>query len=230
MDPLRTEEEQLEALKLWWEENGKQTVAAIVLVAAGWGGWQYWSAQEQAHREDGSALYSQLQTLVATPELTEVQKASIETLGERLQSEFDDTGYAEFAALELAKYRFSQGDTLGAEAVLLNINLTEARPEIAQVAGLRLARAQWANGDAETALATLNSVSVTTFTSLYDELRGDIAFSQADRMTARAYYQSALTALQNSDQGQASMQREGLLTMKIDSNLVDESAPIGETE
>jgi predicted negative regulator of RcsB-dependent stress response len=114
--------------------------------------------------------------------------------------------------------------------VLLNINLTEARPEIAQVAGLRLARAQWANGDAETALATLNSVSVTTFTSLYDELRGDIAFSQADRMTARAYYQSALTALQNSDQGQASMQREGLLTMKIDSNLVDESAPIGETE
>ena len=29
------EEETLETLKKWWEENGKQLVAAIVIVAAG---------------------------------------------------------------------------------------------------------------------------------------------------------------------------------------------------
>ena len=222
MDPLRTEEEQLEALKMWWEENGKQTVAAVILVAAGWGGWQYWGVQQQAHREEGSALYSQLQSLVATPELSDVQRASIETLGERLQGDFADTGYADFAALELAKFRFKQGDTQGAEAALSGLNLTELRPEVAQIAALRLARAQWANGDADAAKATLNQVTVTSFASLYDELRGDIAFSQGDRTAARSYYQSSLTHLQNGEQGQASMQREGLLQMKIDGVLVVE--------
>ena len=35
-----TEEEQIEALKRWWDENGKQVVLAIVLTVGGYFGWQ----------------------------------------------------------------------------------------------------------------------------------------------------------------------------------------------
>lgn len=42
------EEETLETLKKWWEENGKQLVAAIVIVAAGFGGWNFWEGQQLA--------------------------------------------------------------------------------------------------------------------------------------------------------------------------------------
>ena len=34
----RTDEEQIEALKLWWAENGMKTIAAIVLVVGGYFG------------------------------------------------------------------------------------------------------------------------------------------------------------------------------------------------
>ena len=40
MEQYRTEEEQVEALKKWWEENGRSTVVAVI-VALGLGfGWQ----------------------------------------------------------------------------------------------------------------------------------------------------------------------------------------------
>ena len=38
-----TEEEQIEALKRWWDENGKQVVLAIVLTVGGYFGWQAWT-------------------------------------------------------------------------------------------------------------------------------------------------------------------------------------------
>jgi predicted negative regulator of RcsB-dependent stress response len=38
-----TEEEQIEALKRWWEENGKQTLLGIALIVGGYFGWQAWT-------------------------------------------------------------------------------------------------------------------------------------------------------------------------------------------
>ena len=45
-----TEEEQIEALKRWWDDNGKQTILAIVLTVGGYFGWQAWTqhVDEQA--------------------------------------------------------------------------------------------------------------------------------------------------------------------------------------
>ena len=36
------EEETIEALKKWWDENGKQLVAIAVFVFGGYGGWLLW--------------------------------------------------------------------------------------------------------------------------------------------------------------------------------------------
>ena len=38
MESYRTEEEQVEALKRWWDENGRSTMTAVVLaLVAGFG-------------------------------------------------------------------------------------------------------------------------------------------------------------------------------------------------
>ena len=40
-----TDEEQVEALKKWWRENGKSVVGGVVLglaLVGGWRGWQYY--------------------------------------------------------------------------------------------------------------------------------------------------------------------------------------------
>ena len=40
MDQYGTEEEQVEALKRWWDENGKLTIAAVVIALSTGFGWR----------------------------------------------------------------------------------------------------------------------------------------------------------------------------------------------
>ena len=42
-----SEEEQIEAFKRWWAENGLQTLLSIVLVVGGYFGWQGWQQHQQ---------------------------------------------------------------------------------------------------------------------------------------------------------------------------------------
>ncbi len=42
-----TEEQQVEALKEWWAENGKAVIAGIVLGAGVIGGWTFWKGHQE---------------------------------------------------------------------------------------------------------------------------------------------------------------------------------------
>jgi len=218
VDPLRTEEEQLEALKQWWEENGKSTIAAIVLVIAGWSGWQYWDAQTNAHREAGSSALASIEALMAQEELTDIQRASIATLSESLQSEYADTGYAELGALAMASFHSKEGNYAEAETVLKDLLARDdIKTETRLIATLRYGKLQWANGDAESALETLNVADASSFVSLYEELKGDIKLSLGQKDDARTHYQVALAAVVAQPESQVNAQRRGLLEMKIES-------------
>ena len=46
MEQYRTEDEQVEALRRWWNENGRSTLAAVVIVLAAGFGWRAWQANE----------------------------------------------------------------------------------------------------------------------------------------------------------------------------------------
>ena len=47
MEEYRTEEEQVEALRRWWDENGRSTIAAIVIALSVGFGWQAWKSNEE---------------------------------------------------------------------------------------------------------------------------------------------------------------------------------------
>ena len=51
------EEETVEALKKWWDENGKQLVLMIVVVVAGYTGWLLWQNSRLASADAASDLY-----------------------------------------------------------------------------------------------------------------------------------------------------------------------------
>jgi predicted negative regulator of RcsB-dependent stress response len=55
-----TEEEQLDAVKRWWKENGQSTIIGLVLGVAVILGWNYWQSHKKAQSEQASAIYSQL--------------------------------------------------------------------------------------------------------------------------------------------------------------------------
>ena len=49
-----TEEQQVEALKEWWAENGRAIIAGVVLGGVVIGGWGWW----QSHRENQAVAAS----------------------------------------------------------------------------------------------------------------------------------------------------------------------------
>jgi predicted negative regulator of RcsB-dependent stress response len=67
VEQYRTEEEQVEALRRWWNENGKSTVAVIVIALAAGLGWQAWQRESGNQREQASDLYQALLRANDTP-------------------------------------------------------------------------------------------------------------------------------------------------------------------
>ena len=88
MESYRTEEEQVKALKRWWDENGRSTVVAIVFALSAGFGWQGWQNYSEGQREVASDLYqAMLQAVTAVRQGTADDSTAI-TLGNQLKQEF----------------------------------------------------------------------------------------------------------------------------------------------
>ncbi len=189
MEIYETEEEQLDAVKRWWKENGQSTIIGLVLGVAIILGWNYWQAHKKAQTEQASALYGQLIVAVGAD-----KKDSAEKLVERIQSEYPKTEYAAYSSLLLAKLKVQQGDILKAQTLLKGIAAGTDK-ELSNVAKIRLVRLMLASGEYEQGLQLINDVDPVTsssFSGNYDELVGDlyVALDRFDQ--ARTAYQKAL--------------------------------------
>ena len=56
MSTYQTDEEQVEAIKRWWKENGKSVIGGIVLRFAVIGGWQGWQGYQRNQGEAASMI------------------------------------------------------------------------------------------------------------------------------------------------------------------------------
>ncbi|MEI6066843.1 MAG: tetratricopeptide repeat protein [Methylococcaceae bacterium] len=189
MEIYETEEEQLDAVKRWWKENGQSTIIGLVLGVAVILGWNYWQNLKKNQTEQASALYGQLIQAIGTD-----KKDSAEKLAERIQSEYPKTEYAAYGVLLLAKLKVQQGDLPKAQALLKSIAAGTDK-ELSNVAKIRLVRLMLASGEYEQGLQLINDVDPATsssFSGNYDELVGDL-YVALDRLDqARSAYQKAL--------------------------------------
>ncbi len=71
MEVYDDEEQQLEALKRWWKENGLATVIGIITGIVAIVGWQLWQNYQQQKLLVASQGYEQLQKTLAENNLTE---------------------------------------------------------------------------------------------------------------------------------------------------------------
>jgi predicted negative regulator of RcsB-dependent stress response len=183
-----TEEEQLDAVKRWWKENGQSTIVGLVIGIIVILGWNYWQSYKKDQSEQASAIYSQLIQAIAAD-----KKDSAEKLAERIQEQYSKTEYATYSALLLAKIKVQQGDLIKAQAILKNL-ATGSNNEFANIAKIRLVRLMLANGQHEQGLQLINDVDPATsssFSGNYDELVGDL-YVGLDRLDqARSSYQKA---------------------------------------
>jgi predicted negative regulator of RcsB-dependent stress response len=189
MSVYQTEDEQVEALKKWWKENGKSVIGGIVLGAAIIGGWQGWQGWQRSAGEAGSMMYDTLRQAVRSGQIDE----AIEQ-GKRLIGEHGSSAYASFAGLDLARLAYQKGEKSAARGHLEWVADSAPDPTLREVARLRLARLLMDMGETDALAALLDQAPLQAFAGEFDVLRGDLARVQGDRAAARQAYLDALAA------------------------------------
>lgn len=200
------EEEQVEALKRWWRENGKAVIAGLVLAVTLVLGWQWWQARQEAQAHQAGQVYAEL--------LAKLDQAPAEARApaERLLNEFAGSTYADLAGLALARIEAEGGQADAARARLQHLTAHARDESVRTLASLRLARLQWGAGDAEAALKQLEGKLPDAFRAEADTLRGDVLVSQGRLDEARKAYDAALAqaALLGQETGLIRIKRDDL--------------------
>ncbi len=185
-----TEEQQVEAIKKWWKENGKAVIAGLVIGFAALFGWRYWSEHREEQAQAASDLYAQT--------LAQLQQGKTEEGAMRagkVAEQYQGTVYGPLARLALAKAAVQAGDTAGARKHLESA-MNNAEPEaLRHVARLRLARLLIADGELDAALALLDQAEPGAFEALYRESKGDIYLARGERQRASELYRAALAGI-----------------------------------
>lgn len=197
MSVYQTEEEQVEAIKKWWKENGTSVVAGLVVGLGAVFGWQGWNSYQDRIGKEASVSFSQLMVAVENNELE-----SAANQAELLRVEYDSTSYAVMAAMTQARLKLEQGDSAAARSQLEWAMQNSPNDSLKQLVQLNLARVLLNDGDLDGA-AELADVRDGGFTGEYAELRGDIALAKQDMPAAHEAYSMALAQnVANPDQVQ----------------------------
>jgi predicted negative regulator of RcsB-dependent stress response len=205
VDQYRTEEEQVEALRRWWDENGKSTIAAIVIAVSVGFGWQAWKSNDQQQRENASDIYQAMLQAMGSGDASPQQGLVGIDLAEQLKADYSGSTYAQFAALHLARLAVDNKDLPEAEAQLRWVlGKADHGSDIALVAQMRLARVVASSGDNDQALAILEEVGEGPYQASYAVARGDILLGLERDDEARTAYNQART-LAMGNQGQINM-------------------------
>ncbi|MFT7411334.1 MAG: putative negative regulator of RcsB-dependent stress response [Oleispira sp.] len=195
-EELRTEEEQVEAIKNWWNENGKSLIVTIVVVLGGYFGWNGYQDNLRAEGEAASNIYQQLVNKSTKPlaEQTEADKAEMEAVAAQLKSEFPGTLYAQFSGLYLAKFAIESNNFEGAAVELQALVDAGEKGPVTYLAQVRLARVFIQLEKLDEALALVSMIPEPSFAVQYEETKGDVLFAKGDLAAALMSYQTARTS------------------------------------
>ena len=194
MESYRTEEEQVEALRRWWQENGRSTIVAIILALGVGFGYQGWKNHVETSAEGASDLYQRMLQAFSAPAVSPEQQQLAVQLAEQLKTEYDDSTYAQFAAMQLARVAVGANDLGTAQAELRWVlGKADKGSDVARLAQLRLARVLAASGEPEQALTILDQGGEGPYKASYAVARGDILLSMGRSGEASESYAAALT-------------------------------------
>ncbi|MFD1382286.1 YfgM family protein [Rhodanobacter aciditrophus] len=194
MSELKTEEEQIEAFKAWWKKNGTALVLAVAVGVGGYFGWQGWQTSQANHVAEASALYQSL-TEAATDLSKEDNQQTVRFVAQQLSEDYEDTGYALFGQLFLARVDAEAGNYDAAISALNKAMDSSEDASFDAIAKIRIARLQAEQGDHGAAMTTLENVTGDEFAGQVHELKGDILLAQGKREEARSAYEAAVAAM-----------------------------------
>lgn len=205
MEVYSTEEQQVEAIKKFWQENGTNIIVGAVLGFGGFGGWNWYKDKQIEEKEAASAQYEAFVTAAVE------QGANSDSLNQDLAkftAAHGDSGYNIFVQLVAAKQAVTDGKFEQAEKNLAAAVKQTEDESLKSLILVRQARVQVQLEKYDAALSTLGSVTNEAFAATASELKGDVYLAQGNSDKARTEYQAA------ADKG--GLEGNTLLKMKLD--------------
>ncbi|MBT3039653.1 MAG: tetratricopeptide repeat protein [Candidatus Thiodiazotropha sp. (ex Ctena orbiculata)] len=200
MSEYQTEEEQVEAIKRWWKENGTSVIAGLVIGLGGVFGWQAWGNYQDRIGAEAALAFNQMVAAVDRGD-----KPSAVKQAELMRSNYDNS-YSIFAAMAEARVKLDQGDAATAISRLEWASENADNPSLKQLVQLSLARVLLNEGELDAAEKQVASEQG-GFAGEFAVIRGDIAFARGDKAAAAEAYTQAMTL---------EVSNRNLLQMKLD--------------
>ncbi|MCK4744224.1 MAG: tetratricopeptide repeat protein [Sulfuriflexus sp.] len=195
-----TEEQQVEAIKRWWKENGVAVIAGLVLGSLALFGWRGWGEYKDTQAAEAFVLYSDFQKSLAANDVD-----SMTTLKSQLFTDYTATPYAPLVALAAAKKAVENNDMKSAKDSLQWVLDNTRQNQIQHTARVRLISLMVNDAEYDAALTLLTVKNTGGYTAVYEELRGDVLLAKGDVTAAHAAYDKALQSDGLSPEGRDSV-------------------------
>lgn len=105
MSRYETEDEQLEAIKKWWNKNGTQLLSMVLVAVIAVSGWKYWTNTQYVNSANASSMFELLQVNYQRGSFGEVSREAL-----KLMQEQPESPYATAAALMHASFSYKKGE------------------------------------------------------------------------------------------------------------------------
>lgn len=199
------EQEQVEAFKAWWKDNGKGVVLALAIVLGGFAATKGWQFYKDKQATESATLFAELSKQVGSNDPKRINDAAAAVM-----DKYGSSAYAPRAALLAAQANIQAKDNVHAKSQLQWVIDHAAEAALKDVARLKLASLLLDEKGYAEALTLLDATHPDSFSGLYADLRGDVLNAQGKTEEARTAYQQAF------EKTDAKSPYHNLIQMKLD--------------
>ena len=185
MEIYENENDQVDALKRFFAENGKALAVGVILGVGALVGWRYWTSHQTDSARSASQAYENA--------IASLKADKPETLvsAEKFAAENKNT-YGALASLELAQQYVDRDELEKAVAQLQQGLAATSDENLKGMINIRLARIQVQLKQQDAALKTLDGVKGEGWAAIVADLRGEALLSKGDKQGARTAWESGV--------------------------------------
>lgn len=178
MEVYDNENDQVDALKRFFAENGKALAVGVVLGIGALVGWRFWNGHQDASAREVSLAYQNVTSVM------KADKPESITAVENFVASNKNT-YGALAALDVANQLVGKNDLPSAATQLQTGLANTSDDNLKALINLRLARILVQQKQADDALKTLDSIKGDGWTAMVADIRGEALLSKGDKQGAR---------------------------------------------
>ncbi|MBS9438384.1 hypothetical protein EAE91_14875 [Photorhabdus noenieputensis] len=187
MEVYTNENEQVDAIRRFFANNGKALVFGLVLGAGALIGWRYWQSHQTNQLQESAEAFERVdQGLVAS---TKEGHAAAEKFASETNNSYGVMTHMHLAQLAVEKNELTKADQFLSAAAGQTKN-----EDLQALVNIRLAKVQLAEDKADAALKTLEQVKGSGWVAVAEDIRGDALLKKGDIAGARAAYTKGLSS------------------------------------